>query len=163
MQLLTLLNQVTMNPQGQNIAILRRTGAMSLSQAMLLRENQVQTTSFNRDQTYHRTTAPVVKSRVGTRTDTSWDSNARSVFDTHHRCLRTHILGQTTICNTQAAVNLIFSGWYYPPAQPPWMMPIYSYGQLQCYGPSTPWPMQMTPVKTVWIHALLKLLITQSD
>ena len=103
--------------------------------------DRVQTTSFNRDQTYHRTTAPVVKSRVRTRTDTSWDSNARSVFDNHHRCLHTHTLGQTTMCNTEAAVNLIFSGWFYPPAQLPWMLPIYSYGPLQCYGRSTPWPM----------------------
>ena len=39
MQLLKLWNPVTVNPRGHNIAIPRRRATMSLSQAMLLREN----------------------------------------------------------------------------------------------------------------------------
>jgi len=57
-----------------------------------------------------------------------------------------HTLGQPTICNTQAAENPIFSGWYYPPIQPQWMMLMYPCSPPLSYGPSALWPMQMTPV-----------------
>lgn len=66
MQLLTLLSPETMNPQGHNIQIPWRTATTSLSQEMLLRKNRVQTTSYNRNQTYHRSSRQI-QSRIQNR------------------------------------------------------------------------------------------------